>query len=57
MVRHNERVEISRNGQFVIAEGLNHLAHYLLDGEIRIWEPGLSIPNDVDSTFFLSRMF
>ena len=53
MVQHNERVGISGNGQFVIAENLNHLAQNLPDGEIIVWKPDLSIPNDKNSTFFL----
>jgi myo-inositol 2-dehydrogenase/D-chiro-inositol 1-dehydrogenase len=51
--RNNERVEITGNGQFVLAENLIHLSHYRPDGEISTWEPGFSIPNDENSSFFL----
>jgi len=51
--RNNERVEITGNGQFVLAENMIHLSHYRPDGEISAWEPGFSIPNDENSSFFL----
>ncbi|MEA3338286.1 MAG: Gfo/Idh/MocA family oxidoreductase [Chloroflexota bacterium] len=51
--RSNERVEITGNGQFVLAENMIHLSHYRPDGEISVWEPGFSIPNDENSTFFI----
>lgn len=52
-MRNNERVEITGNGQFVLAENMLHLSHYRADGEISNWEPGFSIPNDENSSFFL----
>jgi myo-inositol 2-dehydrogenase/D-chiro-inositol 1-dehydrogenase len=52
-MRNNERVEITGNGQFVLAENMIHLSHYRPDGEISTWEPGFSIPNDENSSFFL----
>jgi myo-inositol 2-dehydrogenase/D-chiro-inositol 1-dehydrogenase len=51
--RNNERVEITGNGQFVLAENMIHLSHYRPDGEINVWEPGYSIPNDENSSFFI----
>jgi myo-inositol 2-dehydrogenase/D-chiro-inositol 1-dehydrogenase len=51
--RNNERVEITGNGQFVLAENMIHLSHYRPDGEISAWEPGFSIPNDENSSFFI----
>ena len=53
-MRANERVEITGDGQFVIADNLVHLTHYRPDGEISVWEPGLSIPNDENLSFFIS---
>jgi myo-inositol 2-dehydrogenase/D-chiro-inositol 1-dehydrogenase len=52
-MRHNERVEITGDGQFVLAENMIHLSHYRPDGEISTWEPGFSIPNDENSSFFI----
>ena len=52
-MRNNERVEITGNGQFILAENLIHLSHYRPDGEISAWEPGFSIPNDENSTLFI----
>jgi predicted dehydrogenase len=52
-MRNNERVEITGNGQFVLAENMLHMSHYRVDGEISSWEPGFSIPNDENSSFFL----
>jgi myo-inositol 2-dehydrogenase/D-chiro-inositol 1-dehydrogenase len=52
-MRNNERVEITGNGQFVLAENLIHLSYYQPDGNISSWEPGFSIPNDENSTFFI----
>jgi len=54
MVRQKDRVEISGDGQFVIADNLNHLAQYLPDGEIDVWEPGFSISWDGNSTYSLT---
>jgi myo-inositol 2-dehydrogenase/D-chiro-inositol 1-dehydrogenase len=51
--RHNERVEVTGKGQFVLAENMIHLSHYRPDGEISAWEPGFSIPNDENSSFFI----
>jgi predicted dehydrogenase len=52
-MRNNERVEITGNGQFVLAENMIYLSHYRPDGEISTWEPGFSIPNDENSSFFI----
>jgi len=52
-MRNNERVEVTGNGQFVLAENMIHLSHYRPDGEISAWEPGYSIPNDENSSFFI----
>jgi myo-inositol 2-dehydrogenase/D-chiro-inositol 1-dehydrogenase len=52
-MRNNERVEITGNGQFVLAENMIRLSHYRPDGEISTWEPGFSIPNDENSSFFI----
>jgi myo-inositol 2-dehydrogenase/D-chiro-inositol 1-dehydrogenase len=52
--RTNERVEITGDGQFVVAENLIHLSHYRPDGEISAWEPGFSIPNDGNQYFFVA---
>ena len=53
-MRTNERVEITGNGQFVVAENLIHLTHYRSDGEASVpWEPGFSIPNDQNLSFFI----
>lgn len=51
--RNNERVEITGKGQFVLAENMIHLSHYRPNGEINTWEPGFSIPNDENSSFFI----
>lgn len=51
--RANERIEITGDGQFVVAENLARLAHYLPDGQIHAWEPGLSIPNDENHSMVL----
>lgn len=53
-MRNNERVEITGDGQFVVADNMIHLAHYRPDGEISAWEPGLSIPNDENQYLFLA---
>ena len=52
--RANERVEITGDGQFVVAENMIRLSHYRPDGEINAWEPGLSIPNDENQYFFIA---
>ena len=52
--RHNERVEVTGDGQFVIAENMIHLAHYRPDEEISSWEPGFSIPGDENQYFFVA---
>ena len=52
-MRNNERVEITGNGQFVLAENMIRLSQYRPDGEICTWEPGFSIPNDENSSFFI----
>jgi myo-inositol 2-dehydrogenase/D-chiro-inositol 1-dehydrogenase len=51
--RNNERVEITGNGQFVLAENMVHLSHFRAAGEISAWEPGFSVPNDENSSFFI----
>lgn len=51
--RSNERVEITGQGQFVVAENLIHLEHYLPGGDILGWEPGWSIPNDENLSHFI----
>lgn len=51
--RNNERVEVTGRGQFVLAENMLHLSHYRPDGEISAWEPGFSVPNDENSSFFI----
>jgi len=51
--RANERVEITGNGQFVIADNLLRLSHVQPDGKIVAWEPGFSIPNDENHSLFL----
>lgn len=51
--RANERIEVTGDGQFVIAENLVHLAHCLPDGQIHTWEPGFSIPNDENNSLAL----
>ncbi|HIQ05006.1 MAG TPA: Gfo/Idh/MocA family oxidoreductase, partial [Anaerolineae bacterium] len=43
--RANERVEITGDGQFIVADNLVHLSHYRSDGSIDVWEPGFSIFN------------
>jgi myo-inositol 2-dehydrogenase/D-chiro-inositol 1-dehydrogenase len=53
-MRNNERVEITGDGQFVVADNMIHLAHYRPDGEISAWEPGLSIPSDENQSLFLA---
>jgi myo-inositol 2-dehydrogenase/D-chiro-inositol 1-dehydrogenase len=53
-MRNNERVEITGDGQFVVADNMFHLAHYRPDGEISAWEPGLSIPSDENQSLFLA---
>jgi hypothetical protein len=30
-----------------------HLSHYRPDGQISVWEPGFSIPNDENLTYFI----
>jgi predicted dehydrogenase len=52
-IRNNERIEVTGNDQFVLAENMIHLAHYRPDGEICVWEPGFSVPNDENSSFFI----
>jgi len=49
-----ERVEITGRGQFAVADNLVHLAHYLPDGQICAWEPGFSIPNDENLSYFIA---
>ncbi len=51
--RANERVEVTGDGQFAVAENLVRLSHYQADGAINVWEPGLSIPNDENNSLFL----
>jgi myo-inositol 2-dehydrogenase/D-chiro-inositol 1-dehydrogenase len=51
--RSGERVEVTGRGQFAIAENLVHLSHYRPDGQISVWEPGFSIPNDENLTYFI----
>jgi len=51
--RNNERVEITGKGQFALAENMIHLSHYRPGGEISVWEPGFSIPNDENSRLFI----
>jgi len=51
--RNNERVEVTGTDQFVLAENMIHLAHYRPDGEICVWEPGFSVPNDENSSHFI----
>jgi len=53
-MRANERVEITGDGQFVIADNLVRLAHYHPNGEVVVWEPGQSIPNDENLYYFIS---
>ena len=53
-MRNNERVEITGDGQFVVADNMIHLAHYRPDGAISAWEPGLSIPSDENQYFFVA---
>ncbi|NIQ82875.1 MAG: hypothetical protein GTN93_33325, partial [Anaerolineae bacterium] len=50
----NERVEITGDGQFIVAENMIHLSHYRPDGEISTWEPGFSIPNDENLYSFVA---
>jgi len=52
--RNNEQVEITGDGQFVVAENMIHLSHYRPDEGISAWEPGLSIPNDENQYFFVA---
>ncbi|MGQ9494022.1 MAG: Gfo/Idh/MocA family protein [Anaerolineae bacterium] len=52
--RANERVEITGDGQFVIAENLVQLTHYHPNGTAIVWEPGQSIPNDENLYYFIS---
>jgi predicted dehydrogenase len=49
----NERVEITGNGQFAVADNLTRLAHVLPGGKTEVWEPGFSIPNDENNSLFL----
>lgn len=53
-MRANERIEVTGHSQFVVADNLVHLAHYLPDGQIHAWEPGFSIPNDENNGLALS---
>jgi myo-inositol 2-dehydrogenase/D-chiro-inositol 1-dehydrogenase len=50
----NERIEITGNGEFAVADNLMHLARYRSDGATELWTPGLSIPNDENNSLFLS---
>jgi len=52
--RNNERVEITGNGQFVVAENMIHLSHYRPDEGISVWEPGFSIPSDENQSLFIA---
>jgi myo-inositol 2-dehydrogenase/D-chiro-inositol 1-dehydrogenase len=52
-MRANERIEVTGEGQYAIAENLVHLTHYLPDGQIHTWEPGFSIPNDENHSMVL----
>lgn len=52
--RANERVEITGDGQFVVADNLIRLIHYRPDGDVSVWEPGLSIPNDENNYAFIA---
>ena len=49
----NERIEITGNGQFAVADNLVTITHYRSDGHTETWTPGLSIPNDENNSLFL----
>lgn len=49
----NERIEITGDGQFVVADNLVQLTRYRADGTAEAWTPGLSIPNDENNSLFL----
>lgn len=51
--RHNERVEVTGDGQFVIAENMLHLSHYRPDEGIEGWEPAFSVPSDENQSLFI----
>jgi myo-inositol 2-dehydrogenase/D-chiro-inositol 1-dehydrogenase len=51
--RHNERVEVTGAGQFVIAENMVHLSHYRPDEGIESWEPAYSVPSDENQSLFI----
>jgi myo-inositol 2-dehydrogenase/D-chiro-inositol 1-dehydrogenase len=49
----NERVEITGDGEFAVADNLVQLTRYRSDGTTEAWTPGLSIPNDENNSLFL----
>jgi len=49
----NERIEITGDGQFAVADNLVSLIHYRSDGTAQTWTPGLSIPHDGNHSLFL----
>lgn len=51
--RPNERIEITGEGQYVVADNLLQLEHYKPNGEINTWKPGFSIPNDENLSQFI----
>lgn len=51
--RFNERVEITGDGQFVVAENMLRLSHFTRSEEIITWEPGFSIPSDENNSLFV----
>lgn len=52
-IQPNERIEITGDGQSVVADNLVQLTHYHTDGTAETWTPGLSIPNDENNSLFL----
>ena len=50
----NERLEVTGQGQYLVAENLVRLWHYRKRGETVLWEPGFSIPQTDNNGLYLS---
>jgi len=50
--RHNERVEITGEGEFLIVDNVIRLQYYKKNSEISVWEPGFSISSVENQSYF-----
>lgn len=51
-VHHNERVEITGEGEFLIVDNIVRLQYYKKNDDILVWEPGFSIPSTENQSYF-----